>query len=133
MKIYYEPYRGFNRIYDFVYSNDIVMDLSFMEPEEPRLMREMGVDYIVNGIIVGDTYSFRGPLMEQLLPEQIRVLLSHAYKAFYHPSTLQVRFVDRFCREVEQIAFRDLIKNTILYLQMIQLWIFRLLNQRNQD
>jgi hypothetical protein len=110
MKIYYEPYRGFNRIYDFVYLNDIVMDLSFVEPEEPRLMREMGVDYIVDGIIVGDTYSLRGPLMKQLLPEQIRVLLSHAYKAFYHPSTLQVRFVDRFRREVEQIAKQEISK-----------------------
>jgi hypothetical protein len=110
MKIRYEPFPGFNNRHDFLFSNDAVINLSFIEPEEPKLLREIGVDYIIKGITERDSlfkYSFRGPLMEQLLPEQIRVLLSHAYKIsgkFIRKS----QFVREFRNEVEQIAKQEI-------------------------
>jgi hypothetical protein len=108
MKIHYEPYSGFNRRYDFIYLDGTVMSLSFTEPEEPRLMREIGVGYIVEGIIVVDGYSFRGPLMEQLLPEQIRVLLSHAYRIYFRTPIPQFHFINQLRNEVEQIAKQEI-------------------------
>jgi hypothetical protein len=75
MKIYYELFLGFNEEFDFMYTDDEVMRYSFVEPEEPRLMREIGVDYIVEGITERNSYFFaESPLTRQLLPEQIRVL-----------------------------------------------------------
>ncbi|MHA2218910.1 MAG: hypothetical protein ACXACY_23560, partial [Candidatus Hodarchaeales archaeon] len=116
MKIYYEPFPGFNKEYDFIFTDDAVMDLSFTEPEEPRLLREIGADYIVEGIMVGSGYYFTGLLMKQLIPEQIRVLWSHAYRVYYRPFNQfnpftphprLPRFVDRFRNEVEQIAKQE--------------------------
>jgi hypothetical protein len=83
MKIYYELYQGFNKEFDFMYTDDAAMRLSFVEPEEPRLIREIGVNHIVEGITErnGFVFCFYDPLMGQLLPEQIRVLWSHAYRS----------------------------------------------------
>ncbi|MHA2218914.1 MAG: hypothetical protein ACXACY_23580 [Candidatus Hodarchaeales archaeon] len=109
MKIYYEPYRGFNNSYDFAIEDSSVMKFSFTEPEEPRLIREIGVDYIVNEITkrYGFSYSFRLLLMKQLLPEQIRVLWSHAYRIYSHTSS-KIQFIPRFRSEVEQIAKQEI-------------------------
>jgi hypothetical protein len=109
MKIYYEPFPGFNKEYDFIFTDDTVMDLSFTEPEEPRLMREIGVNCIIDGIMVGSGgYSFTGLLMKQLLPEQIRVLLSHTYRIYCYQSVSRLRFVDQLHIEVEQIAKQEI-------------------------
>jgi hypothetical protein len=96
-----------------MHTDAATMRLSFVEPEEPKLIREIGVGYIVERIVAGDGYSFRGPLMKQLLPEQIRILLSHAYRIYHHlcnfnPFTSQPRFVDQFRYEVEQIAKQEI-------------------------
>ncbi|MHA2218539.1 MAG: hypothetical protein ACXACY_21650 [Candidatus Hodarchaeales archaeon] len=110
MKIRYEPFPGFNNRHDFLFSNDAVENLSFIEPEEPKLIRKIGVDYIVKEVVKDSLfkYSFtRSLLMEQLLPEQIRVLLSHAYKIsgkFIRKS----QFVREFRNEVEQIAKQEI-------------------------
>ncbi|MHA2218916.1 MAG: hypothetical protein ACXACY_23590 [Candidatus Hodarchaeales archaeon] len=112
MKIYYEPYRGFNKIYDFTYPNNMVMELSFIEPEEPKLMREIGVDYIVGKITKrnGFIYLFTElSLMEQLLPEQIRVLWSHAFRIYHYYQFLsKSRFTTRFRNEVKKIAEQEI-------------------------
>jgi hypothetical protein len=109
MKIHHEPYSGYNRRYNFIFTDDAVMSLSFTEPEEPRLMREIGVDYIIEGVIVriGFNYSFKGLLMKQLLPEQIRVLWSHAYR-IYNDCSSKVQFILRLHDEVEQIARQEI-------------------------
>jgi hypothetical protein len=62
MKIHYEPYSGYNRRYDFMYSDDMVLEFSFIEPEEPKLLREIGVNYVVEEITKEDgfIYSFEG-------------------------------------------------------------------------
>jgi hypothetical protein len=110
MKIHYEPYQGFNDRFDFIFTDDTVMGFSFIEPEEPRLMREIGVDYIVEGVTekYGFKYSFTElSLMEQLLPEQIRVLFSHACKIAYLTG-LKSQFIPKFRNEVEQIAKQEI-------------------------
>ncbi|MHA2218536.1 MAG: hypothetical protein ACXACY_21635 [Candidatus Hodarchaeales archaeon] len=110
MKIHYEPFPGFNKEFDFMYTDDIVINLSFIEPEEPKLLREIGVDYIIKGITERDgfTYSFTElSLMEQLLPEQIRVLLSHAYK-ISEKFIRKSQFIRIFHNEVEQIAKQEI-------------------------
>jgi hypothetical protein len=109
MKIHYEPYRGFNKQHDFIYIDNAVMDLSFIEPEEPKLLEEIGVNYIVNEITKRNGYSLvELSLMEQLLPEQIRVLWSHAYRIFYYRPISQSQFVCEFRHEVEQIAKQEI-------------------------
>jgi hypothetical protein len=93
------------------------MDLSFIEPEEPKLLEEIGVNYIVNEITKRNGYSLvELSLMEQLLPEQIRVLWSHAYRIFYYHAyrifyyrpISQSQFVCEFRHEVEQIAKQEI-------------------------
>ncbi|MHA2219357.1 MAG: hypothetical protein ACXACY_25875 [Candidatus Hodarchaeales archaeon] len=109
MKIYYEPYPGYNEKYDFIYLHTTVMDLSFTEPEEPRLMREIGVNCIIDGIMVGSDYSFTElSLMKQLLPEQIRVLFSHAYRIYNSYCFSQVQFIFKFRDEVRQLARQEI-------------------------
>jgi hypothetical protein len=79
MKIYYEPFPGFSRNYDFLFEDYMVRRLSFLEPEEPKLLKEIGVGYIVDEIAKKEGYIFSFaelPLMEQLLPEQIARNLS---------------------------------------------------------
>jgi hypothetical protein len=77
-----------------------VLSFSFVEPEESRLMREIGVDYIVD--FIGE------PLTKQLLPEQIRVLLSHAYRIYGYYCFSKLQFIREFRREVEQIAKQEI-------------------------
>jgi hypothetical protein len=109
MKIHYEPFPGFNKEFDFMYPDTLILELSFTEPEEPKLLKEIGVDYIVEKITKGDGYSFEGLLMKQLLPEQIRVLLSHTYRVFYYRlPTSQPRFVDLLYIEFQQIAKQEI-------------------------
>ncbi|MHA2218547.1 MAG: hypothetical protein ACXACY_21690, partial [Candidatus Hodarchaeales archaeon] len=110
MKILFESPMRFNREYDFVFEDPNIMDLSFVEPEEPRLLKEIGVDYITDEITKRDRFncSFReSPLTRQLLPEQIRVLLSHAHKIWmivYSKS----QFIRIFHNEVKQIAEQEI-------------------------
>ncbi|MHA2218541.1 MAG: hypothetical protein ACXACY_21660 [Candidatus Hodarchaeales archaeon] len=112
MKIYYEPYLGYNKRYDFRYPDTLVLKLSFIEPEEPKLMREIGVDYIVKEVTEKDgfKYSFtKLSLMEQLLPEQMRVLLSHAYRICNHHRLFsKFQFIRIFRNEVKQIAEQEI-------------------------
>ncbi|MHA2218917.1 MAG: hypothetical protein ACXACY_23595 [Candidatus Hodarchaeales archaeon] len=112
MKIHYEPYPGFNEKYDFDFGDDAAMRLSFVEPEEPKLMREIGVNYIVEEITERYGFIFSAQvslLMEQLIPEQIRVLVSHAYKIYhsYRPFSKSY-FIDRLHIEFQQIAKQEI-------------------------
>jgi hypothetical protein len=106
MKIYYEPYRGYNKKYDFVYTDDVVLEFSFTEPEEPKLIREIGVDYIIEGITERDGFSYylEPLIMRQLLPEQIRVLMSHAFRIPFS----ELHFVNQLRNEVEQLAKQEI-------------------------
>jgi hypothetical protein len=108
MKIRYEPFPGFNNRHDFLFSNGAVENLSFVEPEEPRLLREIGVNYIVKGITErnGFNYYLEPLIMKQLLPEQIRVLVSHAHKIACLITKYQ--FIPRFRNEVKQIAKQEI-------------------------
>jgi hypothetical protein len=84
--------------------------LTFVEPEEPRLIREIGVNHIVEGITErnGFVFCFYDPLMEQLLPEQIRVLWSHAYRIYGYHCSSKSEFISKFRHEVEQIARQEI-------------------------
>jgi hypothetical protein len=108
MKIYYELYSGYNKKYDFMYSDDMVLEFSFVEPEEPKLLREIGVSEITErGRFIFSAKALS--LMEQLLPEQIRVLLSHAYRIYgYHWCSSKSKFIYKLRHEVEQIAKQEI-------------------------
>ncbi|MHA2218919.1 MAG: hypothetical protein ACXACY_23605 [Candidatus Hodarchaeales archaeon] len=109
MKIHYEPYTGFNERHDFG-NEGFSLDLSFLEPEEPKLLKEIGVDYIVKEIMKknGFKYSFyRLSSMSQLLPEQIRILMSHAYVVATLTSTKNM-FADEFYSIVRRIAEQEI-------------------------
>jgi hypothetical protein len=97
MKIHYEPYTGFNERHDFG-NEGFSLDLSFLEPEEPKLLKEIGVF----------KYSFyRLSSMSQLLPEQIRILMSHAYVVATLTSTKNM-FADEFYSIVRRIAEQEI-------------------------
>jgi hypothetical protein len=105
MKIHYEPFPGFNKEFDFMYTDDAAMRLSSTEPEEPKLLKEIGVNHIVEGITErnGFVFCIYDPLMGQLLPEQIRVLWSHAYRVYDHCFS-KSEFISKF----QQIAKQEI-------------------------
>ncbi|MHA2218041.1 MAG: hypothetical protein ACXACY_19070 [Candidatus Hodarchaeales archaeon] len=96
MKIYYEPYPGFN--------NSSSDGLIFGEPEEFKLLREIGVEYIFYKISQkGLAYNF-WPIMDQLSPEQRQVLLSHAYIICNNNSAGIFKFRELFRDELQRLA-----------------------------
>ncbi|MHA2218039.1 MAG: hypothetical protein ACXACY_19060 [Candidatus Hodarchaeales archaeon] len=111
MKIHYEPYQGYNEKYDFG-SQGVSLNMSHPEPSNPKLLKEIGVGYIVEEITKRTSfyYNFRElSLLKQLLPEQIRVLLSHAYRIYdYHWCSSKSQFIRIFRNEVEQIAEQEI-------------------------
>jgi hypothetical protein len=86
--------------------------MSHPEPSNPKLLKEIGVGYIVEEITERTSfyYNFRElSLLKQLLPEQIRVLLSHAHRIYdCHRYSSKSQFIRIFHNEVEQIAKQEI-------------------------
>ncbi|MHA2218042.1 MAG: hypothetical protein ACXACY_19075 [Candidatus Hodarchaeales archaeon] len=107
MKIYYEPYKGYNSI------TGSASFFAFIEPEKHRLLREIGVDYILYEITRNaHHYYMRPSLMTQLLVEQRQVLMSHVYIYFnMYGNNFRKPFRDELQRladcEVEPGMFRN--------------------------
>ncbi|MHA2218035.1 MAG: hypothetical protein ACXACY_19040 [Candidatus Hodarchaeales archaeon] len=78
-------------------------DLHFAEPDEPKLLKDIGIDRIFFEVVrkTSFLYSFEANFMEQLLMEQRCVLHNHAYIVM---TSVLSRFDEIYYEEIQSLS-----------------------------